>query len=218
MRAPLLYRALAALIACCISSQALIAQEYEYQGLSGGIFLGGAKYRLDDVDPPAHLIGGLSVGYRVRLFSIRNAPVTATPHISLAFTSVRGIALNSNQIGFSRLDAPGLQLALGLRRVRPYLLAQWGKVTVERYVGADLMNYYNSTPMYGLGVELPLSNPCRAGFDIAVRRTTGILSHVEWRDPTGTRVAPPGGSIGSTIVTLGWTGRLRGTRLLFACR
>jgi hypothetical protein len=211
-------RVLVALIACGVHVQTLAAQRTEYQGLVGGIFLGGAHYRLDDVDPASHPIGGLTVGYRVRLFDIRNAPVSLTPHFALAFTRFRGIALNSNEIGFSRLDKPGLQLAVGLGRIRPYLLAQHGQVSVERYVGADLMNYYGSTPMYGLGVELPRSNACGAGLDVAVRRTTGRLSQVEWRDPTGSRTAPPGGSIASTIVTIGWSGRLRGTRLLFACR
>jgi hypothetical protein len=195
----------------------LAAQAPEYQGLSGGIVLGVVRYRLDDRLPPAQFIGGLTAGYRVHLLDIGGAALSVTPHVSLAMTRLRGISLNSTEIGFSRVDAPGAQIALRLGKVRPYVLAQYGKVTIERYVGDDLLNYSGAKWMFGLGMEIPRTNVCGAGFDVAVRRTTGALSSHEWRDPTGTRTAPPGGSIGSTIVTLGWSGRFRGSRLLFAC-
>jgi hypothetical protein len=193
------------------------AQAPEDQGLRGGIFVGATKYRLDDGERPAHFIAGLSAGYRIRLFDVGNASVTLTPHVALAITQFRGISLNSTEIGFSRVDAPGAQLAIRLGKVRPFLLAQYGRVAIERYVGSDLLNYSGSMLMYGFGVELPRANPCGAGFDFTIRRTAGDLTGVEWRDPTGTRAPPAGGSIGSTIVTVGWSGRFRGTKLLFAC-
>jgi hypothetical protein len=204
---------LAILLPLCSSR----AQNTEYQGLTGGIFAGATRYRLDDGAPPAHFIGGVTVGYRARLFKAGPAVISVTPHVALAVTQFRGISLNSSEIGFSRLDVPGIQVAAGLRHVRPYVLLQRGQVTIERYVGTDLMNYYGSAPSYGFGVELPRSNVCGAGLDIAVRHTSGTLSRVEWRSPSAGRTPAPGGSIGSTIVTVGWSGRFRGTRLLFAC-
>lgn len=187
----------------------------EYQGLTAGLLFGATDFRLDDAAPPPRFTGGLHLGYRIRLFGWGHTTWSLTPQFMLAMTQFRGISLNSTEIGYSRFG-PGLQLAVRTGAVRPYLLYERGTSTVERYVGSDLMNYYGKMPAYGIGIELPFNNPCGSGFNLAVRRTTGMLDTLEWRPPTPTSVPAPGGSVGSTIVTLGWSGRFRGSHLLFS--
>lgn len=190
------------------------AQSPEYQGLTGGLLAGEAVWRLDDGRRPAHFAGGLFAGYRFRIADVDGAIVSVTPRFAITLTNFAGIRLHSSEVAFSRIDLPGGQLAIRLGKVRPYLLADHGTVTIERYAGPDLLNYSGRSTSFGLGIELPRDNPCGAGFDIAVRRTSAQLTNYEWR---GTGAPPPGGSLGATIVTVGWSGRFRGSQLLFAC-
>lgn len=191
------------------------AQSPEYHGLTGSILLGTASWKLDDGTSPTDFAGGIAVGYRLRLFSIGESVVSLTPRLSLVITKFTGIKLNSSETGFALLNVPSFQLAARMNGIRPYVVGELGTASIERYVGADLVNFYGSANSFGVGVELPRNNPCGAGFDLAVRWMTGTLSSTEWR---GTGAVPSGGDISGAIFTLGWTGAFRGSRLLFACR
>ncbi len=191
------------------------AQSPEYHGLTGSFMFGAAHWSLDDGSSPTRFAGGLGAGYRFKLFTVNGAVVSLTPRFTLMLTKLTGIRLASSQTGFARLDKPSLQLAVRVKSVRPYVLAEKGSASIERYVGSDLVNFYGSVPSYGFGIELPRNNQCGAGFDLAARWMSGTLSNTEWR---GTGPEPRGGSISGAIFTVGWTGAFRGARLLFACR
>lgn len=211
-----LWRPLALLTAfIAVGSTHSLAQAPEYKGLSGSLMLGAAHWRLDDGESPTQFAGGLGVGYRFKLFTVRDAFVSLTPRVSVVFTKFTGITLDSDEIGFARLDKPSLQLAVRVKALRPYVLLESGSASIERYVGSDLVNFYGSVPSYGVGIEIPRNNPCGAGFDIAARWMSGTLSTTEWR---GSGPAPSGGSIEGAIFTVGWSGAFRGARLLFSCR
>jgi hypothetical protein len=197
-----------------LSGADAMAQAPEYQGLNASIAVGGARALLDDRDDPWRVAGSLTIGYRFHLFDLGAASISLTPRFGLTATKVRGIRLDSREVAFSRIDVPGFQLAARIGPVRPYVLVDQGKVVVERYVGADLVNYWGSVWSQGFGVELPRANPCSAGFDLSIRRVRGTFTDSEWR---GSGAPPDGGSVSATIITLGWSGRLRGSRVLFSC-
>ncbi len=202
------------MVAFLLAVRPVAAQPTEYQGLGGSVMLGGTDYTLAGQSFPTRLAGGLSAGYRIHLWRVAGAPVYLTPHVSLVMTNVQGISLASSEVAFSQVNA-GMQLTTRIWRVRPYYLHQGGKATIERYVGNALVNYYGNAPTRGIGIEIPFDNPCSAGLDLQLRRTRGNFSKGEWREAGA---PPPGGSFRATTVTLGWSGRFRGGRLLFACR
>jgi hypothetical protein len=191
------------------------AQSPEHHGLTGSLLLGAATWTLDDGSSPTHFTGGLAAGYRIRLFDIGGSVVSLTPRVALVVTKFTGIRLNSTQIGFARLDVPSFQLAVRLKAIRPYALVDFGTLSIERYVGADLVNFYGKSKSFGFGVEIPRNNPCGAGFDLAARWMSGTLSNTEWRGTD--RVVPVGGDISGAIFTVGCTGAFGGWRLLFSC-
>lgn len=195
--------------------QLLCAQPPEHHGLTGGLYIGSGQWKLDDRSPPAHATGGLMLGYRVKLFEVGGKTVSIMPHAGLLMTRLRGIDLGSNQLGFARVDKPGMQLAVRFHKFRVYGVAQKGSVSVERMVGNQVVNYWGSAPAYGIGVEIPRNNPCGAGLDISYRSMRGDLTDSEWR---GSGSPPPGGHVRGNLLLVGWSGRFRGTRLLFSCR
>jgi hypothetical protein len=203
------------LLGLLLATTGAMGQSPEYHGLTGSLMFGAAHWSLDDGSSPTRFAGGLGAGYRFKLFAVNGAVVSLTPRFSLLLTRFTGIKLGSTQTGFARLDKPSVQLAVRVKSVRPYLLAEKGSASIERYVGSDLVNFYGSVPSYGFGIELPRNNPCGAGFDIAARWMSGTLSSTEWR---GTGPEPRGGSISGATFTVGWSGAFRGARLLFVCR
>lgn len=202
------------LLGLTFATTAALGQSPEYHGLTGSFMFGAAHWRLDDGTAPTRFAGGLGAGYRFKLFTVNGAVFSLTPRFTLLMTRFTGIKLGSAQTGFARLDKPSVQLAVRVKSVRPYVLAEKGGASIERYVGSDLVNFYGSVPAYGVGLELPRNNPCGAGFDLTARWMSGTLSSIEWR---GTGPEPRGGSISGAMFTVGWTGAFRGARLLFAC-
>lgn len=183
-------------------------------GLVGGIAFGFMRWDLAQRSVGADKLGGLSAGYRIALGTANTSPLTLTPHISLLMTEFRGIALHSDQVAVSRFDA-GLELAARWWPVHPFVVVQAGRITTEQYVDTNLVNYSGGMPAYGGGIRWQRNNDCGAGPEIQVRRTRGELESGEWR--LKDTVPPPAGQFSAWIVTAGWSGRFRGTRLLFAC-
>src|SRR5258708_39643581 len=198
------------------------AQASEYQGLNASFVpVGVMKYEIAGESFPAHLAGGLTVGYRLRVTKIER-PITVTPHLSIMATKFGGISLNTSQIAFSRVDY-GVQLAGSVAGVRPYVTYRKGKATVERMVGTITQprpdtvdaNFWGSGNAVGAGIEIPAwwHSRCASSFDLSMSRSSGTFDQVETRQTPVTT----GQSYRATVFALGWSGRFRGTLLLFAC-
>lgn len=196
-------------VALCASGAAR-GQAAEYQGLNGSITLGATQWSVDDSTFSTRFAAGLTAGYRVRLPWERR--ITLTPHVALTMTRFAGIKLRTNEVGFSRVEL-GVQGAAELGPVRPYVLWRFGRGTMERMVGDEAANFYGRGSGWGAGIEVPLPNVCANAIDFAWHYSAGSFDTVETR---GGLVRPPM-PYRATFVTIGWSGRFRGTRLLFAC-
>ena len=189
------------------------SQAPEIHGLTGGVAFGGMRWHQEKHESPGDVAGGLYVGYRIPLGEHGGARLSLTPQLSMMMTNFRGIALNSDEVGVSREDL-GLQFAARVGNVRPYLLAQLGRITTEQYSGPDLVNYVGGMRAFGAGTEIPLDK-CGAGLDFTVRYMSGNVTGGEWRRKDSN--PPPLGPMNVLIFTAGWSGRFRGTHLLFTC-
>ena len=152
----------------------------------------------------------LEAGYRMRLPLPRSWPMLAlTPHVSLAITDVRGISLGSPKVAFSHVDL-GTQLTARIGAVRPYVSWRVGKRTIERTERGVPINYWGTGQAMVSGVEIPLTRSGR-GIDLAMTRLSGRLTTrqlVKAEDPASL-------GISGWLFTVGWSGRFRGTDLLF---
>jgi hypothetical protein len=127
-------------------------------------------------------------------------------------TRFAGIRLGSNEVAFSRVEL-GVQGAARVGPLRPYVLWRRGKGTMERMIGDEVANFYGPGDGWGAGVEIPLTKRCANAVDVAWHRSVGTFDEVETRSG----LLEPSASYRSTFITVGWSGRFRGTRLLFAC-
>jgi hypothetical protein len=209
-------RRYAATLAFLIVPVVCQAQAPEIHGLTGGVVAGAMRWTLPTKRDDFDVMGGLHTGWR---FSLRRwgAPRwTLTPHVSLMSTKFRGIPLHSTDVAVSRLDV-GVQASVSVRRALLFGLAQAGRLTTEQYADTNLVNYHSGlTPAFGVGAHWPFNRACADGPELMIRHTKGDLKDGEMRPKGAT--PPPAGQIDAWIVTLGWSGRFRGTRLLFACR
>jgi hypothetical protein len=208
-------RRYAATLALLIVPVVCQAQAPEIHGLTGGLAVGAMRWKLTTKKDDFDVMGGLHTGWRFSLGRWGMPRVSLTPHVSLMSTKFRGIPLHSTDVAVSRLDA-GLQIAFTARRALPFALVQAGRVTTEQYVDTNLVNHAAAMPAFGLGLQVPIDRVCADGPELVIRHTKGDLKKGEMRPKGAT--PPPAGPIDAWIVTLGWSGRFRGTRLLFACR
>jgi hypothetical protein len=172
--------------------------------------LGAAQWSVNDSTFSTRLAGGLTVGYRFGLPWAR--PIKLTPHAALTMTRFAGIKFGSNQVAFSRVEF-GVQGAVRTKLIRPYVLWRRGRGTMERMLGDEAANSYGPGRGWGAGIEVPLPNNCPNAIDVAWHRSTGTFDTIETR---GGLTQPPM-RYRSTFTTIGWSGRFRGTRLLFSC-
>jgi hypothetical protein len=202
-------RAITLGLAVVLSSTAH-AQGPDYLGLNGSIMFGMASWEVGDSSYSTRFAGGLTLGYRFGVPGFRW--LTLTPHGALTMTRFAGIRLGSNQIAFSRVEL-GLQAAAHVGPLSPYAMWRRGRGTMERMVGDEAANFYGPGSGWGGGIEIPLHNDCANAIDLAWHRSVGSFDNVETRRD----LVQPRMAYRSRFVTVGWSGRFRGTRFLFAC-
>ena len=190
----------------------------ETYGLHAAAALSSVTLDLDDAGSRTMPALAVDLGYRLRIPCCRSRrPVSVTPLFGIQVTSIAGVNEGSDDVAFASIT-PGVQLAARIGAVRPFLTWRDGKRTMERFDrvdGADTLvatNYIGEGHSLAVGVEVPLARTrWGQGLTLSVARLRGRFTSIERAGEDSPTRLP----FNATIVNVGWSGRFRGTSLLF---